>query len=135
MSGASSSAGAITFISHFRVKPGHLEAFEPMWSSVSGALEASKPATLTFLGYLSSDRRTLTIVHVFPDADALAAHFEGAGDRAAAAYEHIEPAGWEIYGRPHDGNLAELQAASTHTGAPLALHPGALGGFLRATPH
>jgi hypothetical protein len=126
------SARAITFISHFRVRPGHLEAFEALWSSVSGALEASRPATVAFLGYLTDDRRTLTIVHVFPDDEALAAHFEGADDRAAVAYEHLEPAGWEIYGRPNDRNLAELQAASDHTGAPLTVHPAALGGFLRA---
>ena len=132
MSDDDTAARAITFISHFRVKAGHLEAFEAMWSSVSGALEAAKPATVTFLGYLTDDRRTLSIVHVFSDAEALAAHFDGADDRAAAAYDHIEPAGWEIYGRPHDRNLAQLQAASSQTGAPLTVHPAGLGGFLRA---
>jgi quinol monooxygenase YgiN len=133
MTGADKDSGAITFISHFRVKPGHQEAFRELWSSVSAGLEEAKPATAGYLGYLSEDGGTLTIVHVFPDADAMAAHFEGADERAAAAYEHIMPAGWEIYGRPLAASLAEIQGASAATGASLTLHPDGLGGFLRTT--
>jgi len=132
MSARAGASVAITFISHFRVKPGHLDAFRALWSSVADALETAKPATIAYLAYLTAHGTELTIVHVFPDADALAAHFEGADDRAAAAYEHIEPAGWEIYGSPHRDSLAALEAASAATGAPLMVHPDSLGGFLRA---
>lgn len=123
----------ITFISHFKVKPGHAEAFRGMWNDVASALETAKPATTAYLGYLSDDATALTIVHVFPDADAMAAHFAGADDRAAAAYEHIEPVGWEVYGSPHSGSIEMLQGAAASAGVPLAWEREGLGGFLRPT--
>ena len=67
----------ITFISHFRVKAGHADAFRGLWDSVAASLEEDKPATSAYLGYLSADAQTLTIVHVFPDADAMAAALRG----------------------------------------------------------
>ena len=121
----------ITFISHFRVKTGHAEAFRGMWASVSASLEGSKPATSAYLGYLDAGATRLTIVHVFPDADAMAAHFAGADDRAAAAYEHIEPAGWEVYGTPRPEGIKMLKGAAAQAGVPLAWEPDGLGGFLR----
>jgi hypothetical protein len=124
----------ITFISHFTIKLGHAEAFRSMWDSVAASLEVSRPATTAYLGYLGSDATTLTIVHVFPDADAMAAHFGGADDRAAAAYEHIEPAGWEVYGAPRAESIEMLQTAAAQTGVPLTWEPDGLGGFLRTSP-
>jgi hypothetical protein len=121
----------ITFISHFRVKAGHAGAFRNLWDSVAAALEASKPATTAYLGYLDKDETSLTIVHVFPGAKAMGAHFAGAEDRAAAAYEHIEPAGWEVYGTPDPESIAMLQGAAAQSGAPLTWEPNGLGGFLR----
>ena len=123
--------GPITFISHFRVKAGHADAFRGMWSSVAGSLEGSKPATTAYLGYLSADATALTIVHVFPDAEAMAAHFAGAVDRAAAAYEHIEPAGWEVYGSPRPKSIELLRGAAAQAGVSLTWAPDGLGGFLR----
>ena len=125
---------ALTFISHFRVKAGHADAFRGMWASVAAALETDKPGTAAYLAFLTDDAGRLTIVHVFPDADAMAAHFAGANFRAAAAYEHIEPAGWEVYGRPHDADLDHLRSASERAGVPLTWEPEALGGFLRLAP-
>jgi hypothetical protein len=122
----------ITFISRFRVKPGHADAFRAMWDSVAASLEATKPATTVYLGYLNGDATALTIVHVFPDADSMAAHFAGADDRAAAAYEHIEPAGWEVLGSPHPEGIAMLQAAAAQAGVPLRWDADGLGGFLRS---
>ena len=121
----------ITFVSHFRVKDGHAEAFRGMWDEVAASLEATKPATAAYLGYLGEGATTLTIVHVFPDAAAMAAHFAGAEDRAAAAYAHIEPAGWEVYGTPASESLENLQGAAAQAHVPLAWVPEALGGFLR----
>ena len=125
----------IVFISHFEVKPGHVEAFRAMWEAVIGQMEASKPATIAQLGYLSEDGSRLSIVHVFPDAEALAAHFLGADERSRAVYEHIVPSGWEIYGRPAEHQLAGLRAEAESAGVALTVAPEAVGGFLRASGH
>jgi len=122
----------IVFISHFEVKPGHAAAFRAMWRSVIGQLEASKPATVAQIAYLNDDGSRLSIVHVFPDADALATHVLGADERSRAVYEHIVPAGWEIYGRPPDQELAGLRAEAESAGVTLLVAPEVVGGFLRA---
>jgi quinol monooxygenase YgiN len=121
----------ITFISHFRVKPGRTADVRAMTASVSGQLEAAKPGTMGFLPYLGEEGTTFTIVHLFADADAMAEHFAGADQRSAAAYELIEPAGWEIYGKPHAAQVDGLRAEAEAAGVELQVHPEELAGFLR----
>ena len=127
-------AEPIVFISRFKVKPGHAEAFRGTWERMIPQLAAAKPATIAQIGYLSEDGSRLSIVHIFPDAAALAAHFEGSDSRSTAAYEHIVPAGWEVYGRADPANLAGLRAEAEAAGVPLTVEPEVLGGFLRTAP-
>jgi hypothetical protein len=121
----------IVFISHFGLKPGHADAFRTMWRSVIRQLEAAKPATSAQVAYLDEAGSRLSIVHVFPSPDALAAHFLGSDQRSLAVYAHIVPAGWEIYGRPHDEQLAGLRAEAASAGVTLTVEPEAIGGFMR----
>jgi quinol monooxygenase YgiN len=121
----------VVFISHFRVKEGKLDGFRQRSEGTTKSLEAEKPATVAFLTYLSEDGTQLSIVHVFPDAGSMDAHVEGAEERAAAAYEFVEPAGWEIYGRPSDGVLEMMRRSAASASVPLVHHPEHLAGFLR----
>ena len=73
----------------------------------------------------------LSIVHMFPDADALDAHAEGAGERSKAAFELFEPAGWEIYGTPSAAAVERIRRDAEGAGVPLMLAPDSLGGFSR----
>ncbi len=126
---------AIVFVSHFEVKPGHLPAFRAMSDSMILALEAAKPRTATFLAYLTEGGGDLTIVHVFPDPDAMTVHVLGADERSRAAYEHIQPAGWEVYGPAPEEILAMLGESALAAGVDLMIQPTAIGGFLRTTVH
>jgi hypothetical protein len=125
----------IVFISHFTVKPGHAEALRELWARMMPDLEASKPATTAQVGYLSEDGSRLSIVHVFPGGEALAAHFLGSDERGRAIYEHIVPAGWEVYGSPDEANLDGLRAEAATAGVTLTVEPEVLGGFLRTADH
>ena len=125
---------AITFISHFRVKSGRSDEIREMAASISAQLEATKPGTVAFLPYLDEAGSTFSIVHIFPDPAALTAHFGGADQRSAAAYELIEPAGWEIYGQPDAAALNGLRREAESAGVALVVHPEALPGFLRISP-
>jgi len=124
---------AVVFISHFDVKPGHLRAFQAMWDSMVIELERLRPNTVSYLAYMNEGGGSLTIVHTFPDADALRAHVDGADDRSRAAYEHIRPAGWEVYGPAPEDFLEQLGEAALAAGVDLIIQPRALGGFLRTT--
>lgn len=121
----------IVFVSHSRVKEGKLEAFREMSLEMFPMMEASKPGTLLHYGYTNEDGSELSFVHVFPDAEAMDAHFEGAGDRAGSAMEYIETYQFEVYGTPSEQALGMLSHAP---GADLVVHPGGFGGYLRLTP-
>jgi hypothetical protein len=121
----------IVFISRFSIKEGKLDALKDHAHAVSADIQASKPRTLVFLSYLDAARATVSFVHAFPDADSMDRHVEGSGDRSRAAYEFIEPKGWEVYGTPSDEALETLRGAAASAGTSLTIQPEYLAGFLR----
>ena len=123
----------VVFISHFAVREGALEGLRRFAEEGAAQLHEDKPQTVAFLMYLDDESRDLTIVHTFPDADAMDRHFEGSDERSAAAFEFLEPRGFEIYGRPSDAALATLLPAAD-AGLPLTFQPQLLRGFLRLGP-
>ena len=128
----SQSNDPIVFISHSRVKPGKLNGLRDFLRDGTAALQAGKPRTRAFLAYLDDDATKLTIVHVFGDAESMAAHIEGAHQRSTAASEFIETTAIDIYGMPTEPILAAMRAISG-SGVALQVRPDYVGGFLRLT--
>lgn len=124
---------AIVVISHYEIRPGHLRAFQAMWDGMVMDFERTKPRTTAYLGFQNAGGGSLTLVQVFPDAAALDAHFSGSDERSRQAYEHIEPAGWEVYGPAPDEFLEQLSEAALAAAVDLVAQPRTLGGFLRTT--
>ena len=48
----------------------------------------------------------------------------GAEERSEAAYELLEPNGWEIYGAPSDSALLMIRQAADAFGVTLSVQPG-----------
>lgn len=121
---------AIVFISTHRIKEGKLEEFKEFSRKMMPLIEEGKPNTVFFQSYLNEEGTELTIIHVFPDADAMDLHFEGADDRSGKAYEFIQPERFEIYGPASDNVIASMtrQAAP---GIGLTFKPENLAGFIR----
>ena len=124
----------MVFISHFGIKEGTLGDLRRLSEEVIEHLRQDKPRTTVFLAYLDEEGTAVSFLHVFPDADSMDLHFEGADERAEAAYRYLEPRGWEIYGRPNETALESMQQASAGAGVPLTILPDHLGGFLRLQP-
>jgi quinol monooxygenase YgiN len=95
----------VVFVSHFAVKADKLNELKLQVREVLEMLEAEKARTTAQLVYLDDTGTNLSIVHVFADADAMDIHVQGAEERSKAAYEFMDPAGWEIYGTPRDAIL------------------------------
>ncbi|TMG26018.1 MAG: hypothetical protein E6H96_00965 [Chloroflexi bacterium] len=123
----------IVFISHFRSKEGKLDAFRRWFEEGSKGLEAQKPRTLVFLGYLEEGGSRATIVHVFGDAESMDLHVQGADARSREAYDYLEPDGTEIYGWPSPSVMSVFRQEAASAGS-LTLEPDYLGGFLRVSP-
>jgi len=122
--------GPIVFISHFKIKEGKLEDVKQLSENVSNFIEANKPGTVTFLQFTNSEGTELSIIHVFPDAEAFDKHNEGAGERSSKAFEFIVPTRREIYGLPSDQAMANLTPPE---GSGIALNQMSqlVGGYIR----
>jgi quinol monooxygenase YgiN len=122
----------IVFVSHFRVRENKPNELKQQFREVLEMLEAEKTRTTAQLAYLDDTGTKLSIVHVFADADTMDVHFQGAEERSKAAYEVMDPAGWEIYGTPSDPALQMMRRFATSAGVALTVQPAYLGGFLRS---
>ena len=107
----------VVFISHFTVKDGALDELKRMSGGAVEGIREGKPRTILFLSYLDEQGGRISFLHAFPDADAIDQHFEGADDRAAAAYEFIEPRGWEFYGKPSERAMEGMRATRRRSSA------------------
>ncbi len=102
-------SGPIIYISHWRIKEGVEDQWWSMVDQVLPGLEAAKPRTVFQNFYVDETGRTLSIVHIFPDAEAMDLHAGGATTRSQSAFEFIEPIGFEIYGPPTEQFLDTLR--------------------------
>jgi hypothetical protein len=121
----------VFFISHFAVKEGALHDLKRLTAEATERLREEKPRTVLFLSYLDEQAGRISFLHAFPDAEAMDQHFEGADERAAAAYEFLEPRGWEFYGRPSEQAMESVRATASRAGVPLVVEPDFNDGFLR----
>lgn len=120
----------IVFISHFRIKEGQLDNFRQLSETVTEQIKATKPGTVAYLQYLNAEGSELSIIHVFPDADAFDKHIVGAVERTKAAFEFIEPTGREVFGMPSDQSLAALRPPAG-SGISFSHRSQLMGGYLR----
>jgi hypothetical protein len=120
----------IVFVSTHRVKEGKLDDFKQLSREMAPLLEAGQPNTVFFQGYLNEEGTEVTFVWVFPDSAAMDLHFQGADERAAKAYEFVQPQRFEIYGTPSDQVLSMMRQ-QTGPGVDLVLKPQPMAGFIR----
>lgn len=124
----------VVFISHFGIKEGTLGDLRRLSEEIIEHLRQDKPRTVLYLAYFDEEATQVAFLHVFPDAESMDLHFEGADERAKAAYQYLEPRGWEIYGKPSEAALESMRQPATGMGVPLTVLPDHLGGFLRLEP-
>jgi hypothetical protein len=122
----------IVFISRFRVAEGRGDAWRAAFLGAVELIAAAKPRTALFSAYSDVSGLQASIVHVFPDAAAMIAHFEGSDDRSSSVAGLITPAGFEIYGEAPAAAVEQLRREAEAAGVSLTLHPNPTGGYLRA---
>jgi hypothetical protein len=121
----------IVFISHSTVKNGKLEDLKDFLRAGATVLEVEKPGTVAFLAYADEAGSELSIVHVFPDADAMDLHLQGVDERSGAADEFIQAQAYEIYGTPSATVLETMRRFASSESVQLSVQPNHLGGYLR----
>jgi quinol monooxygenase YgiN len=120
----------IVFISRNRVKEGMFENFRKHYRDSIPPIEANKPGTLIQVAYVNEDSTEVAIVRIFPSAEAMDLHLQGADERSKAAYKFIEPASIEIYGTPNNYAM-EMMKKIAGSGIDVSVNPHFIGGFIR----
>ena len=123
-------AEPIVFISRNKIKPGMADEFIQHYQASIPPILTGKPGTITQLAYENEDRDEVTVVRLFPDAEALDLQIQGADERSRKRYEFIEPIGIEIFGTPNPATV-EMMMKIAGTGVNVKIHPTYLGGFIR----
>lgn len=120
----------IVFISRNRIKEGKAEEFRKHYESSVLPTFENKPGTVVQLTYEDEHTAEVTIVRVFPNADALDLQIQGADERSKKTYEFIEPIGIEIFGTPNPATLEKMKNIAG-SGIAVKICPNYLGGFIR----
>lgn len=119
----------IVFISRNRMKLDKVDDFRKHYRDSVPLTEANKPGTLVQLAYENQDATEVTIIRVFPSAEAMDHQLQGADERSKKTYEFIEPVSVEIYGTPSNYAL-EMMNKVAGTGIGVSIHPQFIGGFM-----
>lgn len=125
-------AEPIVFISHFRIVDGKRMQVESMLAGAADLIGSTKPRTALFAAYVDESGTQARIVHAFPDAAAMASHFEGSDERAQSISELLQVTGFEVYGRAPDAAIAQLARDAAEGNAGLSVFSEPIGGFVRA---
>jgi hypothetical protein len=120
----------IVFISKHKIKEGKLDALKKSYQEGAKFIEVNKPQTVAFLAYLDEDASEVGTIHVFPDAESMAHHMEGADDRAQGAAEYLEFDRFELYGKPDEATMQMLEQ-SAESGIKLSVRPEYISGYIR----
>lgn len=120
----------IVFVSRNRIKEGMAGDFRTHYRKSISPILADKPGTLAQLAYENEETTEVTVVRVFPNADALDLQLQGADDRSKRTYEFIEPVGIEIFGRPNPATLTIMKKIAG-SGVAVRICPHYVGGFIR----
>ncbi len=120
----------IVFISRNRIKPDKADEFRTHYHNSVPTIEANKSNTLAQLAYENADATEVTIVRVFPNADALDQQLQGADKRSKKTYEFIEPISIEIFGTPNPATLEKMSKIAG-SGITFKVDPHYIGGLIR----
>jgi hypothetical protein len=123
----------IIFISNQRVKEGKLEGYKHYYRQVAEQAKVNKPGTAAHLAYHNKEGSELSIIHIFPDSEAMELHMKGVDELAKKAYEYVEILSFEIYGKPAD-TVLELMMQIVGSRIALNIKPQLIGGYIRFKP-
>ena len=120
----------IVFISRNKIKEGKVDEFRNHYRDSIQPVIAGKPGTLAQLAYENEQVTEITIVRLFPNADAPDLQIQGADERSKKTYEFIEPVGIEIFGVPSPDTFERMKKIAG-SGVAVSIYPHYIGGFIR----
>jgi hypothetical protein len=119
----------IIFIAHQRIKQGKAAEYKEVYQEVGNWMEANKPQTAAHIAYVSEDGTEASVVHIFPDIEAMEKHMQNLGDIGAKAFTLMEIVGFDVYGTPSKMVLDSMLKMIPE--AKVTMKPQSAGGYIR----
>lgn len=119
----------IIFIAHQKIKQGKTEEYKKYYQEVADWMEVNKPRTAAHLAYVSEDGVDASVVHIFPDVEAMEEHMQNLGDLGMKAFTLMEIVGFDVYGTPSKMVLDSM--LKMIPGARVMINPQPAGGYIR----
>ncbi|MCK6584418.1 MAG: hypothetical protein L6Q49_15085 [Anaerolineales bacterium] len=119
----------IIFIAHQKVKQGKAEEYKKVYQEVGEWMKANKPQTAAHIAYISEDGTEASVVHIFPDIEAMEKHMQNLGNVGAKAFSLMEIVGFDVYGTPSKMVLDSM--LKMIPGAKVTMKTQSAGGYIR----
>jgi hypothetical protein len=121
-------AGPIVYVDRSEIVEGKLDEVTRRLGELAELVEAGEPRIIAYAAYIDPDRRSLSVIHVHPDAESLATHFRVAGPAFGPFAELVRLRTIDVFGDPSDEVVDQLrEKARLLGGASVAVHPHATG--------
>ena len=120
----------IVFISRNKIKAGKVDEFRRHYRDSIPPIFTEKPDTFAQLAYENEEASEVTIVRLFPSAEALDMQLQGVDERSKKTYEFIETIDIEIFGVPNPITLERMKKVAG-SGVTVSIRPRYMGGFIR----
>lgn len=119
---------SIVYIDTSEVQAGKLEELKAAMEALAQFVEANEPRIIAYNVYFTPDGTRMSVLHIHPDLASLEFHMKVAGPRFPSIAQFINMLTIEIYGKPGEELLEQLQhkAKMLGTGTVLVreLHAG-----------
>jgi hypothetical protein len=119
----------IIFIAHQKVKQGKAAEYKKAYQEVGTWMEENKPRTAAHIAYISEDGTQASVVHIFPDIEAMEKHMQSLDNIGAKAFTLMEIVGFDVYGTP--SRMVMDSMSKMVPGAKITLKTQSAGGYIR----
>jgi quinol monooxygenase YgiN len=124
-------ADPIIYVDRSSIAAGKLEQLKVAIEELAEFVQANEPQLPSYAAFIDESAMEMTVVHVHRDQESLDRHMRIAGPRFAAFADLVNLRSIDVYGRPSDDAVAQMQAKGRMLGgAPVTVH-SLHAGFIR----
>jgi hypothetical protein len=124
----------IAYLDTSEVRPGKLEELKAAMAELAAFVELNEPRIISYRVYFSADGSTMSVLHIHPDLASLEFHMKVAGPKFPAMAPFVMMRTIEIFGRPGEELVAQLQAKAKLLGSGAVIVRDFHAGFARLPP-
>lgn len=120
-------APPIVYVDRSSVREGRLAELEDAVGSLVRRVERRPGRLLSYAIHFTTDRSTMTVVHVHPDSESLQALMEWIAPALPPFRDLLELRSIDVYGAPGDAVTALLEVKVALLGGSVTVHEAAAG--------